>query len=160
MDLYSRISGQLRRLLETTGLERVAKDVTPRWPILSSRAANQGTTMKITVFNVMPPRRATSPKRASLDQISAKPTAIPKAARALPAADTRPDRRPRVAHAVETHNSLQPQLAEMNRRGREFWKSRLRQGNTLISNETEIARAHLRALQKAARSCAEGYRPN
>ena len=29
MDLYSRISGQLRRLLETTGLERVARDVTP-----------------------------------------------------------------------------------------------------------------------------------
>jgi hypothetical protein len=29
LDLYSRVSGQLRRVLETIGIQRVAKDVTP-----------------------------------------------------------------------------------------------------------------------------------
>lgn len=29
IDIYSRVSGQLRRMLETIGLERVARDVTP-----------------------------------------------------------------------------------------------------------------------------------
>jgi hypothetical protein len=29
LDLYSRVSGQLRRILETLGIERVAKDLTP-----------------------------------------------------------------------------------------------------------------------------------
>ncbi len=29
LDLYNRLSGNLRRMLETIGLERVSKDVTP-----------------------------------------------------------------------------------------------------------------------------------
>ena len=29
LDVYSRVSGQLRRILETLGIERVARDITP-----------------------------------------------------------------------------------------------------------------------------------
>jgi hypothetical protein len=41
LDLYSRVSGQLRRMLETLGPDRVAKDVTPSIVDILARHASK-----------------------------------------------------------------------------------------------------------------------
>jgi hypothetical protein len=94
-----------------------ASDSHPRRPAQRKPARD----LRLDAFSHLAPAKPASPRRVNVDGLTAKLASISKSVRA--ATVKQPEQH---AADVRPQPSLQPQLAEMNRRNRAFWQSKTR----------------------------------